>query len=154
MIEDEVFGKLTFDYTWFRYEKILFCGKEKNIVILVAGEEDSKFEEGQYEAYKILKSKWVKMQGEILESILDYYKNQREELGYNKEWNEAYPEIVTTKDLLNYITLVGIKIPYADIYGGRSIGLSFDCTWDDENGVGIRLCNEHVVEVGYQDIGI
>mgnify|MGYP001129864906 CR=1 FL=1 len=154
MIEDEVFGKLTFDYTWFRYEKIIFCGEEKDILILVAGEEDGKFDEGQYEAYRMLKSKWVKMQEGILESILDYYKNKRKELGYDEEWNEAYTEIVTTKDLLNYIILVSIKIPYADIYGGRSIGLSFDCTWDDENGLGIQLCDEHVVEVGYQDIGI
>lgn len=150
MIEDEVFGKLTFDYTWFRYEKIIFCGEEKDIVILVAGEEDGKFEEGQYEAYKMLKSKWINIQDEVLESILDYYRNQREELGYDKESGE----ITTIKDLLNYITLVGIKIQYADIYGGRSIGLSFDCTWDDENGLGIRLCDEHVIKVGYQDVAI
>lgn len=150
MIEDEVFGKLTFDYTWFRYEKIIFCGEEKDIVILVAGEEDGKFEEGQYEAYKMLKSKWINIQDEVLESILDYYRNQREELGYDKESGE----ITTIKDLLNYITLVGIKIQYADIYGGRSIGLSFDCTWEDENGLGIRLCDEHVIKVGYQDVAI
>lgn len=92
------------------------------------------------------------IEDEVLEPILDYYRNKREELGYDEEWNEAYPEIVTTKDLLNYITLVGIKIPYVDIYGRRSIGLSFDCTWDDENGLGIRLRDEHVVEVGYGDI--
>ena len=34
---------------------------------------------------------------------------------------------------------MGIKVPYAEIYGGRSIGLSFDCSWDEENGLGIRL---------------
>ena len=58
------------------------------------------------------------------------------------------------KELLNYITLVGIKVPYADIYGGRSIGISFDCSWDEENGLGLRLNNEEVIDVGYQDIAI
>ena len=47
-----------------------------------------------------------------------------------------------------------IKIPYAEIYGGRSIGLSFDCTWDNENGLGLRLSDENVTKVGFQDIAI
>lgn len=49
---------------------------------------------------------------------------------------------------------MGIKVPYAEIYGGRSIGLSFDCSWDEENGLGIRLNNEEVIDVGFQDIAI
>ncbi|PGD56642.1 DUF2004 domain-containing protein, partial [Bacillus toyonensis] len=28
------------------------------------------------------------------------------------------------------------------------------CTWDTENGLGIRLLNEKVTEVGYQDVAI
>ena len=66
---------------------------------------------------------------------------------------EAFVSTIT-KELLNYITLVGIKVPYADIYGGRSIGISFDCSWDEENGLGLRLNNEEVIDVGYQDIAI
>ena len=38
------------------------------------------------------------------------------------------------------------------ILWGREIGITFKCTWDIENGVGVRLLNEKVVEVGYQDI--
>lgn len=56
--------------------------------------------------------------------------------------------------MLEHITLVGIKVPYGELYGGRSIGISFDCTWDSENGIGIRLSDEKVIEVGYQDVAI
>ncbi|EAA0025481.1 DUF2004 domain-containing protein, partial [Listeria monocytogenes] len=58
------------------------------------------------------------------------------------------------EEMLEHITLVGIKVPYGELYGGRSIGISFDCTWDSENGIGIRLSDEKVIEVGYQDVAI
>ena len=83
-----------------------------------------------------------------------YSENIWEELGYDDETNDDYPYIENEDVLLNYITLVGIKVPYAEIYGGRSIGLSFDCSWDEENGLGIRLNNEEVIDVGFQDIAI
>ncbi len=154
MIDNEIFGKLEFDYTWYKKEQLLFGGREEEIVILVAGDEEGEFEAGQYEAYEMLKAKWSYIQEMILERILDYYKSRREELGYDIEHSANYPEILTTKQLLEHITLVGIKIPYAEIYGGRSIGLSFDCTWDKENGLGLRLCDENVTKVGFQDIAI
>ncbi|WP_420912084.1 DUF6985 domain-containing protein [Listeria booriae] len=34
----------------------------------------------------------------------------------------------------------------------RRIGLVCDCTWDTDNGVGVRIENEKVEEVDYQDI--
>lgn len=154
MIDNEVFGKLEFDYTWNRKEQISFGGKMVEIVILVAGDEDGEFEVGQYEAYKMLKVKWDDIQEMLLGKILNYYISRREELGYDIEQNDKYPEIFTTEQLLEHITFVGIKIPYADIYGGRSIGLSFDCTWDAENGIGLRLNDENVTRVGFQDIAI
>lgn len=154
MIDNEIFGKLEFDYTWYKKEKILFGGKEEEINILVAGGEEGEFENGQYEAYNMLRAKWSDIQEMILEKILYYYKNRREELGYDIVQSEKYPEILSINQLLEHITLVGIKIPYADIYGGRSIGLSFDCTWDNENGLGLRLNDENVTKVGSQDIAI
>lgn len=153
-IDNEIFGKLEFDYTWYKKEKILFGGKEEEIIILVAGDEEGEFEDGQYEAYNVLRAKWSDIQEMLLEKILDYYKNRREELGYDIEQSEKYPEILSISQLLEHITLVGIKIPYAEIYGGRSIGLSFDCTWDNENGLGLRLSDENVIKVGFQDIAI
>ena len=102
----------------------------------------------------MLRAKWSDIQEMILEKILYYYKNRREELGYDIVQSEKYPEILSINQLLEHITLVGIKIPYADIYGGRSIGLSFDCTWDNENGLGLRLNDENVTKVGSQDIAI
>ncbi len=90
----------------------------------------------------------------LLQSILDYYKQERQELGYDIEVNEKYPLVETTNEILEMISLDGIVVPYAGIFDGRDIGITFNCTWDTENGLGIRLLNEKVTEVGYQDVAI
>lgn len=145
---------MEFDYTWFKYIPISFFNQEQNIILMIAGDEDAEFEEGQHDAYKALMDKWDSLHISFLKPILDYYNEKRTELGYQIEFNENYPPIESNEELLKHITLVGIKVPYADIYGGRSIGISFDCSWDSENGLGLRLNNEQVIEVGYQDIAI
>jgi len=153
-INNAVFGDIEFEYVWSKEEKILFNENEVDIILLIAGDESGEFEEGQYEAYRILKTKWIHIQDEILENILVYYRSRREELGYDIEINENYPEIMSIEELLEHIIIVGINIPYEELYGGRSVGISFDCSWDDENGVGIRLSDEKVIEVGFQDIAL
>ncbi len=153
-INDEIFGQLEFDYSWSKDSKIDFYGKEVEIVILIAGDEDAEFEKEQYDAYKVFMDNWTDVQKTLLNPILDYYREERKNRGYDVELNEDYPNISTTGELLNHITLVGIKVPYGEIYGGRSIGISFDCTWDSENGLGLRLSDEEVIKVGYQDVAI
>lgn len=154
MINDSIFGEIEYDYIWSRRSKIKFFNNEVDIMLMIAGDDDGQFEDGQYDSYQALINKWNEIQETFLEPILEYYKEKRKELGYDIQLNKNYPEIKSTKELLNYITLVGIKVPYADIYGGRSIGISFDCSWDEENGLGLRLNNEEVIDVGYQDIAI
>ncbi|WP_338749075.1 DUF2004 domain-containing protein [Bacillus sp. FJAT-52991] len=151
-INDEVFGELEYEYIWFRYTTIEFFGQEAEIALMVDGEEDGKFDKEQYESYTSLMQNWDHLQQSLLPPILDYYKQKRHELGYDIEFNKDYPLIETTDQLLKRISLVGISIPYAGIFEGRAIGLTFDCTWDMENGLGLRLVNEKVTEIGYQDI--
>jgi hypothetical protein len=97
---------------------------------------------------------WEQLQQNLLQSILEYYKKERHELGYDIEFNVNYPLIEKIDKLLEMINLVGITIPYGICFEGRDIGIIFDCTWDIENGLGIRLIDENIIEVGYQDVAI
>lgn len=121
---------------------------------MIDGEEDGKFDENQYTAYQSLIKNWDDLQPSLLQSILDYYKQKRHELSYDIRLNEDYPLVETTDKILDMITFDGIVVPYADIFEGRDIRITFNCTWDIENGLGIRLLNEKVIEVGYQDVAI
>ncbi|AAK79613.1 ADP-heptose:LPS heptosyltransferase [Clostridium acetobutylicum] len=151
-INDSIFGELEYDYIWTKDVIIDFLGKETEISLMVNGDEDGVFEEEQYIAYTLLMKKWSNLQEEILEAILNYYKSKRHELGYDIENYEKYPLIENIENLLKNITLVGIVIPYSGAYDGRECGVTFDCTWDNENGIGVCLVDEKVIEVGYQDV--
>ncbi|MDW7617924.1 DUF2004 domain-containing protein [Peribacillus simplex] len=153
-INDPIFGELEYEYGWAKDTTIHFFGKEKEISLMIDGEEDGKFDEEQYMAYQALMEKWEDLQLSLLQSILDYYKQKRHELGYDIGLNENYPLVETTNQILEMITLDGIVVPYADIFEGRDIGITFNCTWDIENGLGLRLLNEKIIEVGYQDVAI
>ncbi|MFO6498388.1 DUF6985 domain-containing protein [Bacillus sp. z60-11] len=153
-VNDPIFGELEYDYGWSKDTTIAFFGKETEIALMIDGEEDGKFDEDQYVAYQSLLQNWEGLQQSFLQSILDYYNQKRHELGYDVEFNENYPLIETKEQLLEDINLVGIIVPYSDIYEGRDIGIIFDCSWDTENGLGLRLINEKVIEVGYQDVAI
>lgn len=150
-INDLIFGDIEYNYIWYKDTVVDFLGKEIEISLMINGDEDGKFEEEQYIAYTSLIKQWNNLQEYVLEAILNYYKVKRHELGYDIEDDEEYPLIETIEELTQNITLVGIVIPYSGAYNGRSCGLTFDCTWDNENGIGVCLVDEKVIEVGYQD---
>ncbi|SDY95976.1 DUF2004 domain-containing protein [Bacillus sp. 166amftsu] len=154
IINDVVFGELEYNYGWSKDTTIDFFGNEVEIALMVDGDEDGKFDEEQYTAYTSLMQNWEHLQKSFLQPILDYYKQTRHELGYDIEVNENYPLVETIDQILEMISLDGIVVSYADIFEGRYIGITFNCTWDTENGLGLRLLNEKVTEVGYQDVAI
>lgn len=153
-INDSVFGELEFDYVWTKDTTINFLGNETEISLIVKGDEDGRFDEEQYLAYKALMKNWDQLQQSFLQPILEYYQQKRYELGYDIALNENYPLVDTTDQILQMIALDGIVVPYGDIREGRDIGILFNCTWDLENGLGLRLLDEEIADIGYQDVAI
>ncbi|MEN1939251.1 DUF2004 domain-containing protein [Paenibacillus sp. 102] len=153
-INDSVFGKLEYDFIWSKDTTISFLGNEVEIALIVKGDESGQFDEEQYVAYTSLMQNWEHLQQSFLQPILEYYKQERHELGYDIEVNESYPLVETTDQILEMINLDGIIVPYVGIFEGRDIRITFKCTWDIENGLGLRLLDEQVTEVGYQDVVI
>lgn len=147
IINDTVFGELEYNYAWDRDTNIEFLGKEFEIALMISGEENGVFDDGQYEAYKSLMQSWKQIQHDFLGKILEYYIEKRHELGYDISNNENYPLVESVEQLFNMISLVGIHVPYAGIFEGRGIGITFDCTWDEENGIGLFLVNEKIIKV-------
>jgi hypothetical protein len=153
-MNDSVFGELEHDYVWTKDTTIQFFENENKISLMIDGDEDGIFDEEQYLAYQALMKNWNDLQQNFLQKLLEYYQQRRYELGYDIAFNENYPLVETTGQILEMIELDGIVVPYGDIREGRDIGVLFNCSWDKENGVGLRLLDEEVIEVGYQDIVI
>jgi hypothetical protein len=153
-INDSAFGKLEYDFVCSKDTTISFLGNEVEIALIVKGDESGQFDEEQYVAYTSLMQNWEHLQQRFLQPILEYYKQERHEPGYDIEVNESYPLVETTDQILEMINLDGIIVPYAGIFEGRDIRITFKCTWDIENRLGLRLLDEQVTEVGYQDVVI
>ena len=86
--------------------------------------------------------------------MFEYYCARREELGYADEANADYPALGEANELWKMITLIGINVPDQDDYDEAAISLVFDCTWDQENGVGVCFIEENIDDIGFQDIAM
>ena len=154
-MKDLVFGELEWDgYGWSSLVDFDFWGSPKKIELRIEAEDkDEKPSEIQRDSYAEFVKKWDNIKAEVLEAILQYYQEEREELGYDVEENEAYPEVDDTEEILKMIEPAEMSICYTDMIedfyeNGRYIAIQFGCSWDEENGFGIILINEEVEEIG------
>ena len=67
------------------------------------------------------------------------------------EWFEHGPKAAKPDDLRFLLQLSSVYIHPADAQGRGDIGLTFHCEWDDEHGIGVRIRDGKVVDVGYSD---
>lgn len=149
---DPVFGNLEYEYGWNGTVEFNCFGRTEEIGVTVSGAEDDPITELQRDSFKAFLKSWDGIMDDVTEAIGEYYLDLRKELGYDKEYHISYPPIEQAADVLEMISLDQIVIPEDGIYKSRCVCLAFSCTWDDENGVGIRFLDEKIDEIGYQDI--
>lgn len=134
MIENKVFGKLTYDFQWEKQENVTFWGKEFSVTIIVEALPDetiTKLQESNYES--------IKENDEILTiddfSLIKKYLYEDYEL-----------------DISDYEDLFNHAIPQSILYkqNGKVVVL-FDLE-EDELGFGIEILPNK--SIGVQDLYI
>ncbi len=94
---------------------------------------------------------------EILQKIFEFYKNSYPDYlsgwkaGGNmsdKELEKYLPEPTTAENLKRFITPTVVYIQNNKYCKEGTIGIEFDCTWDEEYGLGVKIENWKVVEAG------
>ncbi len=148
------FENYEYNGAWYGRERISFNGSFFDIDVQMDSDDENLIPEASKEVLIDFINKLDDYTLRIAESILDYYANRREELGYSVEMNIDYPEVDSAEEILNMITLIGITIPDQDDYDEPAVSLVFNCTWDKENGVGVCLLGENIDDVGFQDIAL
>lgn len=63
----------------------------------------------------LLMKNWNKLQQNFVQKLLEYYQQTRYELGYDIAFNENYPLVETTDQILEMIELDRIVVPYGNI---------------------------------------
>lgn len=127
-----------FDYGWKKHELKVFLDKViKFDIVLDSYTESDIITENQKNTYKKIDEIFDTIMHKSLDAIKNYY-----EVEYGNYKKESILEDINLVDL----------IIFDSIKNDRVIGLIFDCKWDLENGIGIKVKNEEVIDIGTQDI--
>lgn len=127
-----------FDYGWKKKELKRFLDKVIEFeIVLDSYTESDIITKNQKDTYKKIEEIFETIMNKSLDAITNYYKAEYGD--YKKE------------SILEDVNLIDLII-FDSIENDRVIGLTFDCKWDIENGVGIKIKNEEVIDIGSQDI--
>ncbi|MEK3919671.1 MULTISPECIES: DUF6985 domain-containing protein [Paenibacillus] len=154
-LNHELFGEISYDLYWSGQQKMKMFGKDKAIILSVDGNEEGEFHDAQKEAYTNLIGNMDDIMTKVEEAIFDYYQevymDYREMLG--EEEADKIASIIENKEELDHlIEPTQLIIRRVRKNGVRRIGLLFNCTWEIEHGLAVKIEDEEIVEVGFQDI--
>jgi hypothetical protein len=112
-----------------------------------------KMNENHKSGVDYIKTNQTKILTTILLEVLKHYPKWQEKYGYDEDdEKDIMPNISTINDFANLIMPKRIHIlsVYSDDF--PYIGYDFDCTWDDEHGLGIMMLKDKIVKIGGGDI--
>lgn len=91
----------------------------------------------------------------IEDAIFDYYQEvymeYRDMVGED-EADKIAPIIENKEEMGKLVEPTQLTIRRVRKNGIRRIGLLFNCTWEIEHGLAVKIEDEEIVEVGFQDI--
>lgn len=105
-----------------------------------------KYEDCHVKTVNHLYNKQAEIKNSILNALLEYYPFLKE------VYREEIPTIISKYDFQDLISLNSIHIFNEEIDGYTYLGFSFDCSWDEEHGLGVKILKDKVIEVGHSDI--
>ena len=148
------FEDYKYNGAWFGQETVTFNGQCFDVDVQIDGYDETIIPESGKNALLDFLNRFGQYTEKIAEVVFRYYCDRREGLGYADEVNADYPALNRPREILKMITLIGITVPDQDDYDEAVVSLVFDCTWDQENGVGICFTGEDIDDVGFQDIAL
>jgi hypothetical protein len=103
--------------------------------------------DAQREAYKYIEQNEQAVSQAVTAGILEYYQFIRKE---DPNWFDDWdcPEIDSVSDLAALIEFAGLVVTPFEINGDALVGFQFHCDWDLEQGLGVLIHNDRVIEIG------
>lgn len=153
MIDDPIVGVLKCDdKNRYREFSIGLFGREYQVSLNFRGGLQEPILETQYRAYAQIND--ISICSQIEDSIVAYYLSELEELRamYETDADKVAPLIKNKKELGALVSLIAIIIPQNR--RNSEIDMIFECTWDLDWGVGVRVLNGEVQETGTQHVAI
>lgn len=154
-LNDELFGEITYDLYWSGKQKVKIFGQERIVILSIDGNEEGEFQGAQKEAYINFVGNMENMIMKIEDAIFDYYQESYVEYRDMVEEDVAdksAPIIENKEEMGKLVEPTQLIIRRVRKNGIRRIGLLFNCTWEIEHGLAVKIEDEEIVDVGFQDI--
>ncbi|MBD8028388.1 hypothetical protein H9636_17240 [Ureibacillus sp. Re31] len=156
-INDELFGELEYKNNFWRGEMtIKMFNVERKILLSVDAHEDADFSNIQRDAFRhfIQDMNYIMSQAEkeVYEYYIENVDEYREMLEDESQANKIAPKIDSLTGLSELVKPTELIVRRVRKNGKRRLGLLCDVSWNIEDGLGIKIEDEVVEEVGYQDI--
>ena len=91
----------------------------------------------------------------VMKSLLLAYPSLQATYGYTEEEKVKYmPDVSSTDDFRKLIGLQNVNIHQIDNQGIPYMGFEFECTWDEEHGLGVLMNGYRMVDIGGADTAI
>ena len=137
--------------------EIPWFGESKYVQVYFAREDDCEPSAIQLQALKNLIEHKKDIFHTLQDQLLNHYATIREKAQeyYSHEvFSEKFPIINNPYQLTKNLEIKSIILGYYGEKWCSYIGLVIDCSWDTEMGVGVKIVENNIVEIGEQDIVI
>ena len=149
IIDYSKFGREFEWENWFGEVDINDGDRVNTVSVEISQGEDNEIPEELKKRLEFFIENYHRYKEVLSEPIFKYYKSKRATLGITDPNDPLYPEIKDAISLTKMYTLSSIEVRNSESDGKDTIGLLYDCTWDDE-GIGIRLSGFNVEKIGIQ----
>lgn len=148
---NKIFGELNYDFIWEGETRINLFNEEYKIKLGIDDEDEVGISSIQEETFVFFKNNEKIIGEKIEEAIYNYYCKI---CMYEPEKIDAnvindLQEVKDPKEMKNLVKPIQMCIP--ELEDDREMAILFDCKWDFESGLGVRIVNEEIVKIGTQN---
>ncbi|GFI32040.1 MAG: hypothetical protein HFH50_09955 [Lachnospiraceae bacterium] len=140
--KDRVFGEMTYKHRWYKQQSVTMFGKSWNIKVVAKAYSGKRITEEQRRAYRIFSEKEEEVLKRVGEKLKSYVNDSLEGGLVGGDEIKKVEQVCELEQMITPTSLLFKQ-------DGTAI-LLFDCVWDVENGVAVKLFPEMIV--GPQDI--
>ena len=112
---------------------------ERIIEAQLQPDDDGEIPDAEKETLDLFLENYTQYRQLLLKYIFDYYQERRDEWGATEPDDELYPEVKDMNKMYEMVSLNGVIVYDEAYYGKRIISLFYNCTWNEEEGMGIDI---------------
>ena len=139
-------------HNWYGKIKLDDPDVKKEISVAISPADDYSLPDSGKAFLEFFLENYPKYKQILLEAILEYYQDRRDEYGIDDPNDPDMPEVNDVNTIKTMITFTGMKVRKEKRFGKNAFGFFFDCTWDPEEGIGIRMSEFNVDKIGIEGI--